>query len=230
MAQHTLSDLLTGTQENCASQAFSQLCRPWNCIISLRDSKHGSGSLGRASSLQSVQPESAGTHGRTRPCPHRGAPRGTTPQLRSPAAKVGRMCRYRAGGHERSGEAEGCSAARGCCTKPRSSLPQVLLHLCAAPAQFRSPVEIPQRCQRWGLPGPAKPPRTRAGGGALPWRAAFRPPGGVLCSGEFGGAGDLGERGIWGSGDGAEPAPRRSPRGFPGSPALIPMGPACPAS
>lgn len=60
MAQHRLSDLLTGTEENCASQAFSQLCHPCNRIISPCDSKHGAYSPYRASAPQSMRLTSTG--------------------------------------------------------------------------------------------------------------------------------------------------------------------------
>lgn len=230
MALHTLSDLLTGTQENCASQAFSQLCHPWNCIISLRDSRHGSGSLGRASSLRSVQLKSAGG---TRLCPLRGAPRVQT-HSPSPPAKVGRTCRYNLGG---TPELRGGGGALSCSRVPHKPPPLQPSPSAASPprpAEFRSPVEIPQRCQRWGLQGPAKkPPWIQPGAGALPPRAALLPPGGSCAAGNPGSGGSGGSGEFGGSGVGAAPAPGRSPRCprcSPGSPALLAMGPACPAS
>lgn len=60
LAQHRLSDLLTGTEENCASQAFSQLCHPCNRIISPCDSKRGAYSPYRASAPQSMRLTSTG--------------------------------------------------------------------------------------------------------------------------------------------------------------------------
>lgn len=76
--------MLTGAQGNCASQAFSQLCHPWNCIISLRDSKHGSGSPGWVIPAEGA----AQTGSRTRPRPLGGSS-GTNPPLPPSKGRAG---------------------------------------------------------------------------------------------------------------------------------------------
>lgn len=220
MALHTLCDLLTGTQENCASQAFSQLCHPWNCIISLRDSRHGSGSLGRASSLRSVQLKSAGG---TRLCPLRGAPRVQT-HSPSPPAKVGRTCRYNLGGTPELRGGGGALSCSGVPHKPPlSNFPQAPLHPRArqnSAAQWKFPSGASAGASRDRQKTSLDPARS--------WGAAtessIAAAGGILCSGESGERGIAGQRGIWGErGWGCA-----RPRPLPALPALL-SGLPCPA-
>lgn len=123
----------------------------------------------------------------------------------------------------------GLSAARGCCTNPLSNLPKRRFTPapCAAPAEFRSPVEIPQRCQRWGLQGPGKnlPGTIQELGRRHPEQHFGRREG--SCGNLGGSRGAQGN--FWGHWGRGSVFPRRSPRCSPRSPALVAMGPALPS-
>lgn len=193
LAQRRLSDLLTGTEENCASQAFSQLCHPCNRIISPCDSKHGADSPYRASAPQSVRRAATGPRALaagwvTPVCVLGvGVHGGTKPQLCSHRPGVIR-CRIQAGRSPGraavnwEGHTRGLRSRRdaqlwggGCHTDTPPSTPrcsQMLLRLCDP---RRGQHLLPQpggNSPAAPAPGPPEtskpPPDLQAGVGALP--------------------------------------------------------------
>lgn len=85
-------------------------------------------------------------------------------RLPDPGRQEPTRCKCELGGHERAWEAVRCLAAQGCCTDPSPACTAAnkccfAFVTCAETgSSFRSPVEIPQWHQYWGLRAPANLP------------------------------------------------------------------------